>query len=221
VREIVGRSGRVDHVVLQYGDRMGCDLMVFAIGVRPNVGLIPSGSGIEVERGIVVDRWMQTSVPGVYAAGDCTEALDMLLKVRRPIAIWPLAFRQGHVAGCNMAGAHKEYEGGFPMNSVEICGVPTISVGLTDPEEDTGEYTVMEHFDREVLAYKRLVLSGNRLVGAVCVGDIERAGIYTGLIRDRADVSPFKEHLLSGKFGLISLPQEYRKHLVVGDGIEV
>jgi NAD(P)H-nitrite reductase large subunit len=221
VREIVGKDGRVDHVVLQYGDRMGCDLMVFAIGVRPNISLIPPGSGIEVERGIVVDRWMQTSVPGVYAAGDCTEALDMLLGVRRPIAIWPLAFRQGYVAGCNIAGARKEYEGGFPMNSVEICGVPTISVGLTDPEEDTGEYTVMEHFDREVLAYKRLVLSGNRLVGAVCVGDIERAGIYTGLIRDRADVSPFKEHLLSGKFGLISLPQEYRKHLVVGDGIEV
>ena len=221
VREIVGKDGRVDHAVLQYGERLGCDLMVFAIGVRPNVGLIPVESGIEVDRGVVVDRRMQTSVPNVYAAGDCTEAVDMLLKVSRPIAIWPLAFRQGYIAGCNMAGADKQHEGGFPMNSVEICGVPTISVGLTDPGDDSDQYTIMERFEREDLAYKRLVLRRNRLVGAICVGDIDRAGIYTGLIRDRADVSPFKEHLLSGNFGLISLPQEYRKHLVVGDGIEV
>jgi hypothetical protein len=53
------------------------------------------------------------------------------------------------------------------------------------------------------------------------MGDIDRVGIYTGLIRDRVDVSPFKEHLLSGSFGLISLPRDYRKHLVVGNGIEV
>ena len=60
-----------------------------------------------------------------------------------------------------------------------------------------------------------------RLVGAICVGDIDRAGIYTGLIRDGVDVGPFQDHLLSGNFGLISLPKAYRKHLVQGEGIEV
>ena len=58
-------------------------------------------------------------------------------------------------------------------------------------------------------------------MGAISVGNIDRAGIYTGLIRDQVNVSPFRDHLLSGSFGLISLPQEYRKHIVVGDGIEV
>ena len=66
-----------------------------------------------------------------------------------------------------------------------------------------------------------MVLFHNRLVGAIFVGDIDRAGIYTGLIRDRVDVRPFKELLLSGGFGLISLPTGYRKHLVIGEGIEV
>ncbi len=115
----------------------------------------------------------------------------------------------------------KEYDGGFPMNSVEVCGVPTISVGVTDPREDTAQYEVLEFFDRSEPVYKKLVLRGNRLVGAICVGNIDRAGIYTGLIRDAADISPFKNLLLSGNFGLISLPQDYRKHLVIGDGIEV
>ena len=221
VEEIVGRGGRVDHVVLRDGERVNCDLVVFAIGVRPNIGLIPPESGIRVNRGVLVDRRMGTSAPQVYAAGDCAEAYDMLLDTRRTIAIWPNAYRQGYVAGCNMAGVEKGYEGGFPMNSVEVCGVPTISVGLTDPKEDGDRYDILERYDRDTPAYKKLVLRGRRLVGAICVGNIDRAGIYTGLIRDRADVTPFKEHLLSGSFGLISLPKEYRKHLVVGDGIEV
>jgi len=220
-KQIVGRGGRVDHVVLRDGERVDCDLVVFAIGVRPNVGLIPDDAGIRINRGIVVDRRMGTSVPDVYAAGDCAEAYDMLIDQRRPIAIWPNAYRQGYVAGCNMAGVDKGYDGGFPMNSVEVCGVPTISVGLTDPRKEPERYEILKKYDRDIPAYKKLVLRGNRLVGAICVGDIERAGIYTGLIRDQADVSPFKSHLLSGNFGLISLPREYRKHLVEGEGIEV
>ncbi len=220
VSEIIGREGRVDHAVLQDGERVECDLVVLAIGVRPNVDLIPPDSGIQINRGILVDQHMQTTVPNVYAAGDCAEAYDMLLGVNRPIAIWPNAYRQGYIAGCNMAGVLREYAGGFPMNSVEVHGVPTISVGITDPP-DRDSYEVLERYDRERPIYKRLVLRDNRLVGVICIGDVDRAGIYTGLIRDRVDVTPFKDHLLTGKFGLISLPREYRKHLVVGEGIEV
>lgn len=220
VREIADRRGRVDHVILQNGERVECDLVVFAIGVRPNVGLIPPDAGIQVNHGIVVDRHMQTGVPGIYAAGDCAEGYDLLLGKSRPIAIWPNAYRQGYVAGCNMAGVEREYEGGLPMNSVEICGVPTISVGLTEPPEGEG-YEILEHYDRETPSYKRLVLRDHRLVGMICVGSVDRAGIYTGLIRARVSVAPFKDHLLAGSFGLISLPREYRKHLVVGEGMEV
>jgi NAD(P)H-nitrite reductase large subunit len=221
VGEIASRNGRVDHAVLRDGERVDCDLVVFAIGVRPNTSLIPKESGIHVNWGIVVDRQMRTSVPHVYAAGDCAEAHDLLLGARRPIAIWPLAYRPGQVVGSNMAGMEKEYAGGFPMNSVEVCGVPTISVGLTDPREDKARYEIMEDYDSEVPTYKKLVLKGKQLVGAICVGNIDRAGIYTGLIREGVDITPFKDRLMSGGFGLISLPREYRKHLVVRNGIEV
>lgn len=230
VKESVGKEGgpgrsRVDHAILQDGEVIDCDLVIFGIGVRPSLDLIlpepEKNTGIEVNRGIVVDEHMRTSAEDVYAAGDCVETYDMILEVERPIAIWPHATRQGHVAGCNMAGVEKTYEGGFPMNSEDIAGVATIAVGLTDPQESKGEYEILERYDRSALTYKRLVLRRNRLVGAICVGDIDRAGIYTGLIRDRVDVSPFKAHLLSGSFGLISLPKEYRKHMVVGEGIVV
>jgi NAD(P)H-nitrite reductase large subunit len=225
VTEIVGRDGGIDHAVLQDGEKVDCDLVIFGIGVRPNLDLIlpepDKGTGIRTNRGIIVDERMQTSVEDVYAAGDCVETYDMLLDVERPIAIWPHATRQGHVAGCNMVGVDRSYRGGFPMNSEDIAGVPTIAVGLTDPQEHRDEYEIVEKYDRDALTYKRLVLHRNRLVGAICIGDIDRAGIFTGLIRDQVDVTPFKEHLLSGSFGLISLPQEYRKHMVVGEGIVV
>jgi NAD(P)H-nitrite reductase large subunit len=99
--------------------------------------------------------------------------------------------------------------------------VPTISVGLSDPQKGDDGFDVMETYDRETLTYRKLVLRDHRLVGAILIGDIDRSGIYTGLIRDRVDVQPFQKHLLSGNFGLISLPKAYRKHLVVGDSIEV
>ena len=219
VQEIIGRAGKVDHVILREGGRLECDLLVFAIGVWPNTALVSQETGIATNRGILVDDQMRTTAPDVYAAGDVVEALDMLLGVRRTIAIWPLVYRQGYVAGCNMAGAEREYEGGLPMNSVEVCGVPTISVGITDPQEEG--YEVPEEFNREEMVYRKLVLRNYRLVGAILIGDIGRAGIYTGLIRDRAEVGGFKEDLLAENFGLISLPRDYRKHLVTGEGIVV
>jgi NAD(P)H-nitrite reductase large subunit len=228
--EVVVRGGRVDHAVLHNGERVDCDMIVFSIGVRPNVGWIPPQAGIEIGRGIRADLHMQTSVEHVYAAGDCVEAYDMLYGDSRVVAIWPNAYRQGRVAGSNMAGVEKRYDDGFAMNSIEVCGVPTISVGLTDaPRKDgvpEGGYEIVDEYDRETLSYKKLVLyhdrrAGLRLMGAVLIGDIDRAGIYTGLIRDQVDVEPFRNHLLSGNFGLISLPKGLRKHMVVGDGIEV
>jgi NAD(P)H-nitrite reductase large subunit len=92
-------------------------------------------------------------------------------------------------------------------------------VGITDPEGDGCE--VLEALSREAGTYKKLVLRDGRLIGAILIGDIDRAGIYTGLIRDRAEVGPFKQELLAESFGLISLPRDYRKHLVTGEGIVV
>jgi NAD(P)H-nitrite reductase large subunit len=211
---VKNKNERVEGVILRDGKKISASLVIVAVGVRPNIELVKN-TPIKTNKGILVDAFLQTNIKDIYAAGDCCEAKDLLLEMKHPIAIWPAAVRQGKIAGFNMAGARKEYPGSFAMNSVELCGIPTISVGETYPEGKG--YQVLECFDQKNSVYKKIVLKNNKVVGAIFVGDIERAGIYTGLIKDKVDAASFKEHLLKEDFGLISLPKEYRKHLVAGE----
>ncbi len=209
---------RAAGVVLREGDSLACDLVIFAIGVIPDMS-IAEDAGISTDRGILVDPAMETSVPNVYAAGDVAEAVDMLSGKTRPIPILPNAYRQGVVAGANMAGGSASFSGGLAMNALDICGLATISVGVTSPEDDS--YEIISALDEENSDYKKFVLKDNRLVGAIFIGQIDRAGIATGLIKSQIDISGVKDHLLDQDFGIISLPEEYRKHVVSGLGIEV
>jgi NAD(P)H-nitrite reductase large subunit len=214
VIEIKGKNKEAKDVILKDKKKISTKLVIVAIGVRPNIELV-KGTPIKTNRGILVDEHMQTNIKNIYAAGDCCETKDLLLKINHPIAIWPVAIGEGKIAGFNMAGRKIEYKGSFAMNSVELCKIPTISVGESCLEGEG--YQVIEHFEQKKSIYKKIVLRNERIVGVIFVGDIERAGIYTGLIKDKVDTSSFKEHFLREDFGLISLPKEYRKHLVAGE----
>lgn len=196
---------------------MDCDMIIFAIGVTPNTELVED-TKIETRRGIFVDKHMQTNFPDIYAAGDVVEIHDLIAGETRPIAIWPNASKQGEIAGANMAGGSEEYEGSFAMNSIEICDVPTISVGLTDPDED---HEIIEYYDEENFVYKKLVLDGGRLVGAIFINDVDRAGIYTGIVKNKLDISDLRDCLLEDDFGLIKLPDYYREKLLSGAGMKI
>jgi len=212
------KKRRVNGVVLRDKRKLASDLVIFAIGVKPNVSLVKD-TPVKVNRGILVNQYMQTCVDNVYAAGDVAEAFDLVMGITRPIPIWPNAYRQGSVAGCNMAGGLKEYQGGLAMNSIEIFGVSTISVGQTDPDEEN--YQVLQEYNRERREYKKIVLKDDFIVGAIFIGSIERAGIITAFIKERTKVRNFKDYLMREDFGLIYLPSDYRKHMVSGMGIEV
>ena len=214
IAEIKGKNSKVKEVILKDKKKIPTELVIVAIGVKPNIELVKNRA-INTNKGILVDNFMQTNIKDIYAAGDCCEAKDSLLNTNRPIAIWPVAKRQGKIAGYNMAGLKREYQGSFAMNSVELCGIPTISVGESCPEKEG--YQVLEYFAPEKSIYKKIVIKNKRIIGVIFVGDIERAGIYTSLIKDKVDTSGFKENLLKEDFGLISLPKEYRKHLVTGE----
>ena len=217
VSRIIGKE-RVEKVVLRDGTEVYCQLVIFAIGVTPNKELAKS-AGIEVRKGIVVNDNMRTNLPDIYAAGDVVEAYDVVMSTNRQIAIWPNAYIQGNIAGFNMAGKTEKYDGSFAMNSVEICGVPTISVGLTDPQEKGCE--VLERYDEAQRTYKKIVLKDDVIVGVIFVNKIDRAGVFTGLIKNKVNVSLFKDALQRDDFGLVWLPKIFRKHMVVGEGIEV
>jgi len=215
---ILSTGDRVGGVALEGGETLICQMVVFAIGVRPNTAIVAEAA-IEVDRGIKVGAGMQTSVPGIYAAGDVAQGVELLSGKSMPIPILPGAFRQGRIAGANMAGGDEKYSGGLVMNSIAVFDLPTVSVGVTAPEGEEYEELVWK---RETPpAYKKVVLRNDRVVGAVLVGEVDRAGIFTGLIKRQVDVSAIKDLILSDEFGVLSLPSEYRKHVVSGQGIEV
>ncbi len=219
IRGIETKEGRIARIFLRSGKEMATSLLIVAVGVRPNLELV-KGTPIRVDRGILVDRFMRTNVEDVYAAGDCAQGIDLLSKANAVIAIWPVAARQGRIAGLNMCGTRTEYPGLFAMNSVQIIDIPTISFGMTNPPEEKG-YQVLKNLDKAKGIYKKIVLKDSKVVGVILLNSIERAGVYGMLIRERIDVQDFKDQLLRDDFGLLVLPKEFRKHLVGGEGIVV
>jgi len=196
------RLGEVNGVSLDDGWLIACDMVVIAIGVRPRLDL--AGSGVKTNRGIIVDRCMATSVPGVYACGDASEAYDFVYGENRLTPVWPNAYVGGRVAGLNMAGKKAEYGGGTAMNALKYFGVNIVSAGMVAPPDDGCEVLIK----RGDGIYKKVILKDRRIVGLIFVGDIEKAGIIYNLMKDRINVEAFKETLVADDFGLASLPDE-------------
>jgi NAD(P)H-nitrite reductase large subunit len=201
-------EGSVTGAVLKSGQAVEADLVVVAIGVVPNTDLAKQ-AGIKMERGIIVDEYLMTSRKNIYAAGDCVETYDVVRKIRRPQPIWPNAYEQGRLAGINMAGKQAAYPGSFGMNSIEVKGLPAITVGMYEAEGPGFE--ILSKSDGDNMAYKKVVIKDDVVVGAVFVGDIDRAGILTGLIKDKVNVKAFKPDLISDNFGYAVFPEEMRK----------
>ena len=180
-----------------------CEMVVITIGVQPRLELV-SGTGIRTNRGLVVDHYMATSSPDVYACGDVAEAYDFVYGENRLTPIWPNAYIGGRVAGFNMADIPTEYSGGTAMNSLKYFGLDIVSAGIVTPPDDS--YQVLS--EKYGNTYHKVVLKDGLVVGMVFVGNIEKSGIVLGLMKDRVNVDGFKQELVAGDFGLVSLPEE-------------
>ncbi len=203
------RDNQVSGVRLRDGTVVSSQAAVVAIGVAPNLEVVRE-TEVQCRRGILVDEFMETNVPGVFAAGDVAEARDWHFAEWRVVPIWPNAYKQGQVAGRNIAGQRISFSGSIPMNSIAFYGIPTMSVGVINPPPGGG-YEVLIRLEEEAKTYRKLVLKDGVLVGYVLVGPVERAGILTGLIREKRFVEPFKEVLLNGELSLLDLPREIRR----------
>ncbi|CEP67378.1 FAD-dependent pyridine nucleotide-disulphide oxidoreductase [Moorella glycerini] len=170
---------KVTGVVLRSGAAVPADVVVVGKGVRPNVDFL-QGSGIEVDRGVLVDYYLATSIPGIYAAGDVAKAYDRAWQNRRLNAIWGNAVEQGRLAGLNMAGHQTAYRGGIGQNSLVVNGLGVISGGIVNPPGEG--YEVVTRLDEKRSCYRKAVLRGRRLVGMVAVGPPLGAGGFQSLI---------------------------------------
>ena len=189
VRFHLGQSvARFDEHAAQLsgGDAIGFDVLVLALGVRANTALAET-AGCAIERGIIVDSGCRTNIPDIFAAGDCTVSLDADTGKRRPLAIWPNAIMQGDTAGRRMAGEDVVFDKGIPMNATGFMGLHLISAGAYDGEP---------LLTRTPGSYKLLYTRDDRLVGFILLGDVERAGIYTSLVRERTPLSSIDFELI-------------------------
>ena len=166
--------------LMKSGANIEFDVLVMAVGVRANLGLAQQ-LGCETNRGILIDEQMQTSIPGIYAAGDCSEGFDSSLGSRRVLAILPNAYMQGHCAGINMAGGQDVFNNAIPMNSIGFFDCHAMTAGsYFEADEDHQIYE-----EKTDTTLKKLFIHNNQLTGYILIGNVDRAGIYTALIREK------------------------------------
>lgn len=182
------------------GETIPFDVLVIAVGVRPNTE-IAEAAGCAVNRGILTNDHSETTVPGIYAAGDCAVSHDISCNIDRILAILPNAYLQGETAGMNMAGGDRPFRKAVPMNASGFLGLHMITAGSYDGEQ---------YLTRENGNYKLLVTRDDRLVGFIMIGDIERAGIYTSLIRECTPLSSIDFELIREKPQLMAFSSTER-----------
>ncbi len=217
IAEVVGRGGRVKGVRTTGGDQLECEIVGAAVGVRPNIALT-KGTPIQTDRGILVDEGQQSSVPGVFAAGDVAQVYDQWSGERRVDDLWSSAVAAGRVAGANMAGARMSYVKGAPFNAARVFGAHVTSIGQAgadrrkgndDPNQTLqyqsrgssevwwarpgGPYGSAWSHDGENSL--RIVLRDQLIVGALILGNQDLADPLHDLIAQRVDISPIRNQL--------------------------
>ncbi len=196
VSEFQGRRA-----LMKSGREAGFDVLVLAVGVRANSGLVKEAGG-SVNRGIIVDERLKTSLGSVYAAGDCAEGYDVTLGANRVLALMPSAYLEGRTAGINMAGGDAVLDNEFPMNSIGFFGFHIMTAGTYAGE-------VEEFKDGD--SVERFYLKDGYLSGFIIIGRVERAGIYTSLIRDRVPLETVRPFIAGGRATNAMFSEEVRR----------
>jgi NAD(P)H-nitrite reductase large subunit len=160
------------------------DQLVYAAGVRPNAGLVKEAGGA-VNRGVVVDANGRTSLPDIYAAGDCTESVDAVTGQQKMMALLPNAYLQGEAAGAHMAGGTFEPTPLIPQNAIGFFGKHILSAGVYP--EDISPLEEIDSTGYRAFYYDK---ERQRLLGFILIDGERRAGIYTALVRERTTIAP-------------------------------
>ena len=189
---------------LKSGKEISFDILVVAVGVRPNTELVKDAGG-EVSRGVVTDEKQQTSLKNVYAAGDCAESFDITSGARKVLALLPNAYRQGYTAGVNMAGGEASFADAMPLNAIGFFGSHVLTAGSYE-----GESFVQAEGD----VYRKFFCKDGVLKGFILVNSPERAGIYTSLIRNKTPLSEVDFKSLEGAPNLAAFPQAARERML-------
>lgn len=171
----------VTEMTLQDGETLPADIVIIATGVRPNTHLAEE-AGLEIDRGIKVNRRMQTSEPDIFAAGDAARCMGEIW------AIVPPAQAQARVATTNMTGGEAYYDEVTPSTSLKVVGINVDSAGKVQTDDEAG-YQEIRRTDEENYGYKKIVLKDDKIVGAIVIGDSELAKELSDRIKKEEDMT--------------------------------
>ncbi len=167
------------------------DMAIVAAGVRPNIRLAKEG-GLETDRGLVVDDYLQSSNPRIFGAGDVIQHRG------RVYGIIPSSFNQARVVASNILGKKDKYEGTVPSNTLKVVGLDLASVGLVNPEEGTCEEFRKEKKEEGI--YKKVVIQKGVVVGAIWMGTKKGVSEISRIISQKINVEKHKISLLEDDF---------------------
>ncbi|MEK9671039.1 MAG: FAD-dependent oxidoreductase [Rhodospirillaceae bacterium] len=191
VTKVTEKGGKLS-VSLDNGKTVPADLVVVAAGVKSNIGFL-EGAGVEIKDGILVNDRLETTVPDIYAAGDCAQGPDFGggFNVH---AIQPTSTEHGRVAALNMAGQDAPYRGSLQMNVLDTAGL--ISTSFGDWEGGKGTVSA-EALDEDLFKYLRLNFRADVLVGALSLGRTDHMGVLRGLIQNKTPLGVWKDRLMA------------------------
>jgi len=208
--EVTGQHGRVNGVRLQDDKVLKCDLVAYAIGIRPRVDLAKQ-AGLAIDRGILVNEFMQTDDPNIFAAGDVAQAYDPTTGTSVLDSLWTPARQQGRSAGLNMAGKKKAYVKSAPFNVTRLAGLTTTIIGMVGRGRDEdlvgiarGDSETWRKLPDAIVAQAgfdinrlRLLVGDKTLLGAIVMGNQKLSFPLEKIISDKVDISPIREKLLA------------------------
>ena len=209
VIEVTGKSGRVTAVRLLSGQTLKCDLVAYAIGIRPRAELAKQ-AGLAVDRGILVNEYLQTNDPNIFAAGDVAQAYDPLSGRSILDSLWNPARQQGYIAGLNIAGKKTAYLKAPPFNVTRLAGLTTTIIGTVGRGRDDdlvgiarGDSETWRQLPQCIVAQTgfevnrlRLLVGEKTLLGAIVMGDQKLSLPLETIISEKMDISPIREELL-------------------------
>ena len=187
-KEIIGEHGHVRALMLDDGTELACDLLVMAVGIRPNTAL-GQEAGLAVGKGIHVDDQMVTSVEDVLAVGECVEHHGAIFGLVAPL------YDQAKVAAQTLLGQQDAFVQKSLSTKLKVTGCDLFSAGDFS-DGDGREGIVFRDPARGV--YKRLVIEGDKLVGAVMYGDTADSNWFYGLIKDGTSIEEMRQTLIFG-----------------------
>ena len=208
VKQALGKRGQLIGVETHSGERIACNVLAAAIGVRPRIDLARQ-AGLTLDRGIVVDEFLHTSAPDVFAAGDVAQAYDRRSGRTLLDTLWSPALDHGRVAGANMAGAQIEYVKQVAFNVTQLAGLTTTIIGAVGSGRDEDLTTIARGdseawrllpdawvvTEREDVNRIRLLIGEQAITGALVMGDQSLSRPLHRLVADQVDISPVRAAL--------------------------